>query len=311
MDLTERQWRSTEISQTLQGSHTRTGHVTPEILRVLANFQQLRDNFPIQSEDSLTPVTENVTGRHDPLLTINLPGTWWQRKKRPQLEFMGRQIQKVVQSHPDCGTRKLRILDVGGGKGVLATYLAQILGDTVQLQVIDIADGAIKNGMMRSKRLDLSVKYFVGDASQFTDETDVVVALHACGTLSDVALGHAVNHGASFVVCPCCFRSNRHLRVPVHPDRRNDKEFLSAHEWLGVDADYFDTIQSLAEIQGDARLASEAMHTICAMRAAAFQRHSEKRKESLHVSIKTFPISFSTRNFCIVGAIERNTRWSH
>jgi hypothetical protein len=222
---------------------------------------------------------------------------------------MGRQIQKVVQSHPDFGTRKMRILDVGGGKGVLATYLAQILGDTVQLQVIDIAGGAIKNGMMRSKRLDLSVKYSVGDASQFTDETDVVVALHSCGTLSDVALGHAVNHGASFVVCPCCFRSNPHLRVPVDPDRRKDREFLSAHEWLGVDVDYFDTIKSLAEVQGDARLASEAMHTICAVRAATVQRHFDNRKASLRVSIETFPISFSTRNFCIVGTVE--SRWSH
>jgi SAM-dependent methyltransferase len=301
MDLTERQWRSTEISQSLQGSHTGTVHVMPEMLRVLACFQQLKDNFPIQSEDSLTPATENVNGRHDYLLMTSLPGTWWQQKKRPQLKYIGRLIQNVVQSHPDYGTRKIRILDVGGGKGVLAAYLAQILGDAVQLQVIDIAGGAIKNGMMRSKRLGLPVKYSVGDASQFTDRMDVVVALHACGTLSDVALSHAANHGASFVVCPCCFRSNPHLRVPAQ------REFLSANEWLGVDADYFDAIKSLAEIQGDARLASEATHTICAMRAAAVQRHFEERKESIRVSIEAFPITFSTRNFCIVGTIERNS----
>lgn len=239
MDLTERQWRSTEISQMLQGSHTCMGHVTPERLHVLASFQQLRDNFPIQSEESLTLSSENVTGRHNSLLTTNISGTRWQRKKRPQLEFMGWQIQKVVQSHPDYGTRKMRILDVGGGKGVLANYLVQMLGDAIQVQVIDIAGGAIKNGMMQSKRLGLPVKYSVGDASQFTDRMDVVVALHACGTLSDVALSHAANHGASFVVCPCCFRSNPHLCVPVQ------REFLSANEWLGVDADYFDAIKSL------------------------------------------------------------------
>jgi hypothetical protein len=308
MDLTERQWKSTQISQTLQGSHTRMGRVSPEMLRILASFQQMRDNFPVHNEDSLMRgATDNGTDYENGLLSTNLPGTWWQRKKRPQLEFMGRQIQNVMQSHPDYGTRKLRVLDVGGGKGMLATYLAQLLGDAVQLQVIDIAGGAIRKGIMRSKRLDLSVKYSVGDASQFEEETDVVVALHACGTLSDVALGHAVNHGASFVVCPCCFRSNPHLLVPVCSGGGNDRQFLSAQELVGVDADDFDTIKSLAEVQGDARMASEAMHTICAMRAAAVvQRHSAKRKESLQVSIKTFPVSFSTRNFCIVGKIERN-----
>jgi hypothetical protein len=197
---------------------------------------------------------------------------------------------------------------VGGGKGVLANYLAQLLGDAVQLQVIDIEGGAIRNGMMRSKRLDLSlsVKYSVGDASQFKEEADVVVALHACGTLSDVALGHAVNHGASFVVCPCCFRSNPHLLVPVGPRGGNERQFLSVQEWLGVDADDFDTLKSLAEVQGDSRLASVAMHTICAMRAAAVQRHSAALNKPLQVSIKTFPISFSPRNFCLVGTIKRN-----
>jgi 2-polyprenyl-3-methyl-5-hydroxy-6-metoxy-1,4-benzoquinol methylase len=59
------------------------------------------------------------------------------------LEFTGQQIQNAVRSHPDYGTRKLRILDVGEGKGVLPNYIAQLLGDAVQVQVIDIACGAL------------------------------------------------------------------------------------------------------------------------------------------------------------------------
>ena len=297
LDLTERQWRATEISQKLQDSHTRMTNVSPGMISVLDDFQELRKRYPIYNQD--VSATSTVD---DTFLSTNEPGTWWQRNKRPQLEFMAQQIQAVVQAHPDYGTRKLSILDVGGGKGVLANYLAKVLGDDVFIKVIDIASGAVKNGMMRAKRLDLpTVKFCVGDASLYNEPMDVVVALHACGTLSDVALSHAVNHGASFVVCPCCFRSNPHLKVPImQQDSIEGTEFLSAQEWLGVSVNAYETMKLLAEVQGDTKLASEAMHTICAMRAAAVQRHAQSQVR-LNVEIKTFPISFSTRNFCLVG----------
>ena len=87
-------------------------------------------------------------GQKNDLLATNVPGCWWQCKKHLQLEFMGQQIQHVVHSHPDYGSRKLRILNVGGGEGVLAHYLTQLFGDNVQVQVIDVASGTVKNGMM-------------------------------------------------------------------------------------------------------------------------------------------------------------------
>jgi len=44
---------------------------------------------------------------------------------------------------------------------------------------------------------------------------DLVVALHACGSLSDVAMAQAVRHQAGFLVCPCCYLANQKLQVPV------------------------------------------------------------------------------------------------
>ena len=44
---------------------------------------------------------------------------------------------------------------------------------------------------------------------------DLVVALHACGSLSDVAMAQAVRHQAGFLVCPCCYLANQNLQVPV------------------------------------------------------------------------------------------------
>ena len=61
------------------------------------------------------------------------------------------------------------------------------------------------------------VDYVACDASTATfDRTvDIVVALHACGGLSDVAIGHALAHrAAAFVVAPCCYCANANLQVP-------------------------------------------------------------------------------------------------
>jgi hypothetical protein len=123
------------------------------------------------------------------------------------------------------------------------------------------------------------------------------------------ALGHAVSQGAGFVICPCCFRSNPHLRVPYLND---DKavQLVTAEEFLGVDTDLYSSLGQLAELQGDIKLASKAMHTINALRAAAVDRLWRSKRgsqEKIKTSIKTFPIGFSTRNFCLVGKYDKST----
>jgi len=52
-------------------------------------------------------------------------------------------------------------------------------------------------------------------AAAAEEGVDLVVALHACGSLSDVAMAQAVRHQAGFLVCPCCYLANQNLRVPV------------------------------------------------------------------------------------------------
>ena len=217
---------------------------------------------------------------------------------------MTQQIKQVVVRHPAYGTGKpLRILDVGGGKGYLANQLATELGSEVTIQVIDMAPGAIKNGVMRSKRLQLPVQYTVGDASQasFHGDIDIVVALHACGALTDVAMGHAAANNAAFVICPCCFKSNPWLKV-VSSYTAEQQTRQSVEEWLDVDPLQYDLLKYVAEIQGDISLATEGIHSICALRASAMETHSDHR---LEVSIKSFPVAFSSRNFCLVGEHRR------
>ena len=89
------------------------------------------------------------------------------------------------------------------------------------------------------------VKYFVGDASKFENEADIIGALHAYGALSDSQF--------------CC-----RLFGSIH-------QFEVAQDWQGVDANDFDSINHIAEIQGDSGLVGEAMHMIFVIRALAWQ----------------------------------------
>lgn len=295
-DLVERQWRAAEISLQLQDIASRTAIVSPEQLAILAKFSDIRSQYPVES---VAPTHNDDRTRQ--MSNEPLEGSRWRRKKQPQLEWMAQQVQdRVKEIRRAQPKRQLQILDVGGGKGLLANHLAELFrDDPITIHVIDIAARAIKNGAMRSMRRALSsVRYTVADASalDFGGEIDLVVALHACGALTDVALGHAAANGVAFVVCPCCFRSNPGLlaRLPGQPTP------VPVEQWLDVDAFEYDALKAIAEVQGDMNLASQAIHTICAIRASAVERHSNAR---VKVSIKTFPIAFSTRNHCLVGEI--------
>jgi 2-polyprenyl-3-methyl-5-hydroxy-6-metoxy-1,4-benzoquinol methylase len=312
-ELTKRQWMAAVISRNLQNANSRVGIVSPQMQAALNHYASLREDFPLNQTCIRNGVEQGISeedasaGQASALWT-STPGSRWQRTKRPQLEWMIAQIEDVIKSHPDYGKRRLQVVDVGGGKGYLANLVAEQLSDVVDVRVVDISARAINNGMMRARRRNLeNIEYNVGDATAVDMVgVDIVVALHACGALSDVAMGHAVANGAAFVVCPCCFRSNPHLRVrlPVQ------KQLVTVSEWLKTDHQDVEALQQLAEVQGDIHMAGQAIHTICALRAAASKHHYDSSTTSpndndLTVEIKTFPISFSTRNFCIVGTVQQ------
>jgi len=289
-DATERRWKAEEISVKLQSLQSHPSAVKPELLQIMKKYEHL------SKVHSVIP-TATIELAKNQQLVRGLSGSNWASKKRPQLEWMQQQIRSVLESHPDFGTRKLSILDIGGGKGSLANFLGGSIKD-VEIQVVDISAGAVKNGAMKAKRLNVPVNYQVADASSVELEVsaDVVVALHACGHLSDVALAHAVHCGAGFVICPCCFNSNPYLRVP------SSSSMLTVSEWLGLPEEDWSALKLLAEVQGDIPLASKATGVICAVRAKAVE---EKRLDFFGtkkaVEIRSFPIQYSTRNTVLVG----------
>mmetsp|Transcript_10966 Transcript_10966/g.15453 ORF Transcript_10966/g.15453 Transcript_10966/m.15453 type:complete len:800 (-) Transcript_10966:240-2639(-) len=320
--LTERQWKAAEISGRLQDESSRLGKVTPEMERVLELSEKWRIQYPLPDETSLK---ENGTAYFEEKsigtqVKKSFEGSRWQRKKRPQLDWMIEQIEEVIARHP--GRRPLRVVDVGGGKGYLAGLIAEYFGsDIVDVRVVDICSRAVKNGMMRAQRRNLgNIQFTAGDAQVDVplDGVDIVVALHACGALSDVAIGHAITNGAAFVVCPCCFRSNPHLRVKIPATcadmQLGEDPLVAVSEWLDVDSKVYETLKEIAEIQGDVNLAGKAMHAICALRAKAAEGKSEQYFEknrsvrSLEVELRRFPIGLSTRNMCIIGKLSEKEK---
>ena len=333
--VTEKQWRAAEISRRLQDGNSRMGGLSDEMLAILDKYSSDRDKWSLEHVEykPLTTIVGNSGGStsrtapdegEESALRASREGSRWQRAKRPQLEWMAHQIGHVVRSHPDFGTRRLNILDVGGGRGHLANFLASAIGeDTVNIHVIDIDRRTVNNGMLQAQRRSLGVRYAVGDASSsstvtsllegFENDTkgiDIVVALHACGALSDVALGHATSHDAAFVITPCCYRSNSHLRVSIRDNDTGGIVEARPASWLGLKSLELEALNLIAERQGDIGISSKAAHTICALRAnAVLGHHSLASMETisdrgqLELSIKTFPIGFSTRNLCLVGKV--------
>ena len=315
-DATERQWLAAEISRSLQGESSRTARITPGMLQSLETFANARREYPIQKVNNVnnsTHISAKLRASHilqsnGTSLRKSPQGSRWQRAKRPQLEWMMEQIEQVLKSHPEYEKRRLNIVDIGGGKGLLSNLLAETFGEnTVQVQVVDISRAAIKNGMMRAMRRGLeNIQYDAQDATTLDlSGVDVVVALHACGALTDVALGHAVNHGAGFVICPCCFQSNPHLRIPCSRGDTRNTELVPVEEWLSVNETEYARLKQLAELQGDIDLASQAMHTICGLRAAAVSRSWGRTHYPVSITINSFPLGFSTRNLCLVGRFQK------
>jgi len=306
-DATARQWRAAEISKKLQEINTRSKILSSDMLELLDRFESIRKAWPVENVKR-TDIKGHTSSSFN---KRGSAGSRWERVKRPQLEWITEEIVQLVQNHPEFGTRPLNIIDIGGGRGHLANQVSTVLGTSAIVHVIDIDSRVVKNGMMHSKRNMLQVQYAVGDASDLSFLTeqwgsqqstvDVVVALHACGTLSDVALAFASSHSASFVIVPCCFRSNNHLLVNIKP-KDSQVQSLLQEEWLGVSSENLKFLKLMAETQGDTLHASKGIHTICSLRANAVKRF----QENFNIRLKIFPVSFSTRNFYIVGSPQKD-----
>lgn len=100
-----------------------------------------------------------------------------------------------------------------------------------------------------------------------------------------------------------CFKSNPNLLVPAS-SVESPRALVTVEHWLDVRSATYEQLKQTAELQGDIKLSSKAMHTICVLRAKAVERLWKNKKfpsRSISPTIKSFPIGLSTRNLCLVG----------
>lgn len=103
-----------------------------------------------------------------------------------------------------------RIVDLGGGHGLVALLLVLLDDSSPNAVVIDTAIPASAAKVHRAlvdawPRLDGRVTFVADDIRRASlESSDVVVSIHACGALTDVVLERAVSAGARVAVLPCC-----------------------------------------------------------------------------------------------------------
>mmetsp|Transcript_27094 Transcript_27094/g.45758 ORF Transcript_27094/g.45758 Transcript_27094/m.45758 type:complete len:632 (-) Transcript_27094:127-2022(-) len=154
-------------------------------------------------------------------------GEYLHCKKEPQVQWVLARLQALVSSTgSDAGSLEgLDVLDVGGGRGDLAVEIAKEIkmqSATSKVTIVDMNARSLTAGKEYAASVGVCdyINFIESDLGSFLDSKkqqkseaqlpssalrEVVVALHACGDLTDMALQHAKESKAYFVVVPCCF----------------------------------------------------------------------------------------------------------
>jgi SAM-dependent methyltransferase len=117
---------------------------------------------------------------------------------------------------------KLKIVDMGSGKGYLTFAAYDYFNNVLKIQTevigVDVKDELISlcNDIARSCDFQ-NLKFVKGFIRDFgLENTDILIALHACNTATDEAIYRGIRANAELIVCsPCCHQEIRpQLKAP-------------------------------------------------------------------------------------------------
>jgi SAM-dependent methyltransferase len=137
-------------------------------------------------------------------------------KKWKQINVFMELFQNAFTTSALAQAESVQVVDFGSGKGYLTfavyDFLRNLLGDQAQVTGIEqrqelvqlCTEVARKTGMEK-------LAFSQGDVTTYAPEKiDVMIALHACDTATDLAIHLGIRTGATIIMCaPCCHKELR------------------------------------------------------------------------------------------------------
>jgi len=132
------------------------------------------------------------------------------RQINKYVELMSVWFEKIDHS------KELKIVDMGSGKGYLTFALYDYLHNHLKLNVsitgVELRENLVD--LCNSIRTDCGfekLQFISKDINDFSSaEIDVIIALHACDTATDLAIYKGLKAKAELIVCaPCCHKQVR------------------------------------------------------------------------------------------------------
>jgi hypothetical protein len=161
------------------------------------------------------------------------PGSAWlqalgvtnaQGRVLPSMSDKWRQINKFVEildssvkASPLAGREGLKVIDFGSGKGYLTfsmhahLHAAKTLGVELRGELVDKCNAAAKRSKLKGLLFEAGD---IGNCDQ--SDIDLMVALHACDTATDLAIHQGISKRAGLILCvPCCHQEVRpQIKIP-------------------------------------------------------------------------------------------------
>lgn len=265
----------------------RPPRIGPGLVRALEEMEQQVELVDIRTVKNQSNTDDDDKVLFEPAsLGLNLPQTeddrelvsahhkitrkeYLESKKFPQVTWFLQRLRSFSNIR--------HILDVGGGRGDLAIALAIGLGPDTRVTVVDMNESSLKAGQEFAEQCGVGDRmewiyddfvHYTETEESTTNDVDFVVALHACGYLSDLALEYAVRQEASFVICPCCYSKMKTKNVAT----------------------------KLAEISEAPELSRRGMHVINSTRY-----WNLLAKGSYQILLEEYSRDWSCRNMVMVG----------
>ncbi len=155
----------------------------------------------------------------------NIPKDRSQRKSI-QVEYLVRISKLVVDKLLMTYSKNkiLRIVEFAAGSGYVGLPLAWIYRDVPNIEVVlvDLKGPSLDIGARRIIEMQTESNVFLHNPNRvrlvqcniqdYQEIFQVGIALHACGTATDLCIDQCIKHQASFVLCPCCIGKVCHNR---------------------------------------------------------------------------------------------------